>query len=252
LTSWHLRAERGLDDPRVQRKLAALRGSGYNFDPERADEFTPERGWHRDDLSASLPPEPPGPPEPDGSWETARRLMRGYEFADPSIVRAYYDPNEPLEGRTMLLELRFRGLLRFDAGTRVTAVYEEDRERDGRWGRVWGWAYRTLEGHLEQGQMDWQVWKWRDSGEVEFRIYSYSRPAPDPNLLIRFGFLLFGRREQVAFQRSTLTRMQRLTRAALQGEGAEPVRREAEAATARRGFATDAAHEDLGRRLDEP
>ncbi len=248
MTSWHLRAERGLDDPRVQRKLGDLRRRGYNFDPARAHEYTPENGWHRDDLSQALVPERPGPPAAGGSWDTARRLMRGYEFADPSIVRAYYDPHEPLEGRTMLLELRFRGLVRFDVGTRVVSVYEQDRERDGRWGRVWGWAYRTLEGHLEQGQMDWEVWKWRDSGEVDFRIHSYSRRAPDRNFVIRFGFWLFGRREQVAFQHSTLNRMERLTRAALRGEG-EAVRREAEASTARRGFATDAAHEHLRRQI---
>ncbi len=31
-------------------------------------------------------------PRPRRSCEIARRLMRGYEFADPSIVRAFYDP----------------------------------------------------------------------------------------------------------------------------------------------------------------
>jgi uncharacterized protein (UPF0548 family) len=245
-----VRAERGLDDPRVQRKLAEFRRRDYNFDPNRAEEYTAERGWHRDELSQALVPEGPGPPEPNGSWETARQLMRGYEFADPSIVRAYYDPDEPLEGRTMLLELRFHGLLRFDVGTRVAAVYEGDRQRDGRWGRVWGWAYRTLEGHLEQGQMDWEVWKWVDSGEVEFRIHAYSRPAADRNLLLRFGFRVFGRQEQVAFQHSTLRRMERLTRTALRGGDPESVRRLAEASTVRRGFATDAAHEALLRRLN--
>jgi uncharacterized protein (UPF0548 family) len=244
-----MRAERSPHDPRIQRKLAELRRRGYNFDPNRRAEYTAERGWHWDDLSQPLPRERPGAPEPDGSWETARRLMRGYEFADPSIVRAYYDWDEPLEGRTMLLELRFHGLLRFDVGTRVAEVYEEDRVRDGRRGRVWGWAYRTLVGHVEQGQMDWQVWKWPDSGEVEFRICSYSRRAPDRNAVIRLGFRLFGRREQVAFQHSTLKRMERLTRVALRRESAEAVRREAAALTARRGFATDAAHEQLSRRL---
>lgn len=245
-----MRAERDLHDARIQRKLAALRQRDFNFDPDRHAEHKREPGWHLDDLCQPLPAERPGPPEPHGSWEIARRLMRGYEFADPSIVRAYYDPDEPLEGRTMLLELRFWGLLRFDVGTRVVEVYDQDRDRDGRRGHVWGWAYRTLEGHLEMGQMDWQVWKWPDSGAVEFRIHSYSRRAPDPNVLIRFGFLLFGRREQVLFQHSTLRRMERLTAAGLRREGGEPVRLEAESLTARRGFASSAAHQELGRRLE--
>ena len=34
---------------------------------------------------------------------------------------------------------------------------------DGRPVRVWGWPYRTLEGHIEQGEMSWEVWKWLDT-----------------------------------------------------------------------------------------
>src|SRR6188472_494212 len=98
---------------RIERRLRDLRRRDYNFDPDRRSECTPAGGWHVDDLWQALPPEPPGPPAANGSWQTARRLMLGYEFADPSFVHAYYDPDEPFAGRTMLLEIRFRGLLRF-------------------------------------------------------------------------------------------------------------------------------------------
>jgi hypothetical protein len=218
-------------------RLRALKRRGYNYDASRLEDYD----WHVDDLGARLPGEPPGPPIAGGSFEIARRLMLGYEFADPSIVHAHYHPDEPLEGRTMLLEIRFRGLLRFHVGTRVSAVYDE--ERDGE--RVWGWAYRTLAGHLEQGQMDWLVTKRLDTGEVRFRIHAYSRRAPDPNLVLRLGFRLFGRREQLAFLHSTLRRMQRLTAAAL---AEEPVDAHAEELTARRGFDTAPAHARLARR----
>jgi uncharacterized protein (UPF0548 family) len=227
---------------RPERRLRELRGRGYNFDPSRLDAYD----WHFDDLCQPLRSEPPGPPVPGGSFELAKRLMLGYEFADPSIVHAYYDPAEPLQGRTMLLELRFLGVLRFRVGTRVSAVYHEERSSGGRAARVWGWAYRTLAGHLEQGEMDWQVWKWLDSGAVEFRIRAFSRRAPDPHLLLRVGFRLFGRREQLAFLHSTLRRMERLTAAALDGA---PVTGEAAGLTARRGFDTTAAHARLGCRL---
>lgn len=50
--------------------------------------------------------------------------------------------------------------------------------------RVWGWNYRTLQGHLEMGQMD--------------------------NPLIRVGFALFGRRMQKKFARRALARMHAL------------------------------------------
>jgi len=242
-----MRAERTFDDPGVQRKLGELRRRGYNFDPARPEDRTPANGWHVDDCCQALPAEQPGPPVEGGSWEIARRLMRGYEFADPSLVRAFYDSEEPLEGRTMLLELRFHGLLRLEAGTRVVEVYDEERIHQGRHARVWGWDYRTLRGHIEQGQMGWQVWKWLESGDVEFRIHAYSRRAPDPNLVIRLGCALFGRREQLAFYRSTMRRMARLTEAALRDEDGESIRRTAEQLTDRRGFGTAPAPEELSR-----
>jgi len=233
----------------VDRRVTQLRGLAPNFDPEHCERHTPENGWRVDDVVQPLPPEPPGPPVEGGSWEIARRLMRGYEFADPSIVRASYDPDEPLEGRIMLLELRFHGL-RFHGGVRVSRVFDEERSRDGRTARVWGWSYQTLEGHLEMGQMDWEVWKWLDSGEVEFRIHSYSRGAPDRNPLVRFGFRLFGRREQVAFMQSTLERMRGLTETALQEGTGEPVRKTAEELTARASRGTSGAHDRLADYLE--
>jgi uncharacterized protein (UPF0548 family) len=139
--------------------------------------------------------------------------MRDYSFADPSIVRATYDPDEELEGRTMLLELRFFGL-RFHVGVRVGDVYDERCEEEGETVHVWGWNYRTLEGHLEMGQMDWQLRKTRETGEIEFRIKAFSRPSPERRLPIRIGFRLFGRRRQLRFLRRTSERMARITRAA--------------------------------------
>ena len=41
----------------------------------------------------------------------------------------------------------------------------EPRAATGRPVRIWGWSYRTLQGHLEMGQMDYEVWKWLDDGE---------------------------------------------------------------------------------------
>ena len=110
-----------------------------------------------------------GDPVLDGSWETARRIARNYDFADPSIVEAVFDREAPLEERTMLLILHFHAL-RVRVSVRVGDVYNEERELDQRPGRVVGWNYRTLEGHVEKGQMDWQVWKFRDTEEVLFRI----------------------------------------------------------------------------------
>ncbi len=199
-----------LGRPDLARLLAELQEKELNFDPGRRLEFIPEHGWRIDSYRQPLPGEPPGPPVPAGSWETARRIMRDYEFADPSIVRALYRPDAPLEGRNMLLEARFHGL-RFYLGVRVVAMLDEMRAEDGRRARVWGWSYATLEGHLEMGQMDYEVRKWLDSGAVEFRIHAVSRVAPITNPLVRLGFRLFGRSQQTRFARLACARMARLT-----------------------------------------
>ncbi len=198
-------AEQLLRDPASRRALDRLHRKSVNFDPPARERLQAE-GWRVDAYCEPLPPEAPGPPVRGGTWETARRLMSDYEFADPSIVRAIYHGDDPLEGRDMLLELRFHGL-RFHVGVRVGGVRDETSERAGRTVRIWGWSYRTLQGHLEMGQMDYEVWKWLDTGGVQFRIAAYSQRARDGNPLVRLGFRLFGRREQVRFARHACERM---------------------------------------------
>jgi uncharacterized protein (UPF0548 family) len=112
----------------------------------------------------------------------------------------------------MLLEARFWGL-RFQLGVRVTRVIDETRSLDGRDVRVWGWSYATLQGHLEVGQMDYEVWKRLDSGAVEFHVHVVSRPERIPNPVLRLGFRLFGRREQVRFAKRACKRMAALVAA---------------------------------------
>jgi hypothetical protein len=210
-------SEARLGDPRALEALRALHDKRLNFDLGERDAMTRQAGWNVDDYRQPLPPEPPGPPVPDGTWERARELMLDYEFADPGIVRAVYAPDSPLEGRDMLLEARFLGL-RFRFGVRVEGVVDGTWETDGRSLRVWGWSYRTLQGHLEMGQMDYELWKWLDSGEVEFRIHVVSRPARIPNPVVRLGFRIFGRRQQVRFALRACQRMARL----LEGRPVQP------------------------------
>ncbi|MGI8758504.1 MAG: DUF1990 family protein [Acidimicrobiales bacterium] len=218
-TRWFVDASGGpsrpLGDPQARRTLDQLHDKGLNFELDERHDFTPERGWRVDDYCQPLPPEPPGPPLAGGSWEVARRLLRDYEFADPSIVRAVYHPDQPLEERDMLLEVRVWGL-RFRFGVRVGGVLDETRRIDGREVRVWGWNYRTLQGHLEMGQMDYEVWKWLDTGAVEFRACRFSRHAHTGNPVVRLGLRLFGRYHQVRFAHRACARMARLTAAALQ------------------------------------
>jgi hypothetical protein len=151
----------------------------------------------------------------------------------------------------MLLELQTLGIVRVYVGVRVGEVYDQVREVDGRRARVFGWYYRTLEGHVERGQMDWQVWKWLDSGEVEFRVYAVSRAAPVSNPFVRIGFLLLRGHERSVFLNSTGRRMRAFTELGLQGERpGERVRQASPGLTARRSSADDPAHVELGRNVE--
>ncbi|MFA1546948.1 DUF1990 family protein [Actinomadura chokoriensis] len=206
---------------RMLRRHADLSRLPLNFDPDRHDMSRPEDGWHVDDYLQPLPAEPPGPPTPGGSWETARRLVRDYEHADPAIIREVYRSGPPEPGKDLLLQGRFYGL-RFYLGLRIHDVVDGHIEQDGRTARVWGWNYQTLKGHLERGQMDQEVRKWLDTGEVEFHIHVFSQRADIPNPLVRIGFILFGRFTQLRFYRRACRRMEKLTKAALAAQRQPP------------------------------
>jgi uncharacterized protein (UPF0548 family) len=165
--------------------------------------------WHVDDYCRELPPESPGEPVDGGPFAIAAELITEYGFVDPSRVRAYYDAGASLKGRDMLLEIRYLAT-RVLVGVRVTEVFDELRREDRGRVRIKGWAYQTLEGHVERGQMDYQVWKWLDTGRVEFRIHAVSELAEIDDPFLRLGFRLVGRREQVAFARRCGDLMERL------------------------------------------
>jgi uncharacterized protein (UPF0548 family) len=205
----------GRSSRRARRRLAELAQKRVNFDATRIAEYARSTAWHVDDLVEPLPHEPTGPPVHAGTWEVARRLTVDYQLADPSVVRAIYARDAPLEGRDMLLQIRFLGL-RFSVGVRVGEVYEAVRELDGRHAQVFGWAYRTLEGHFEQGEMHYQIWKWLDTGDVEFRIHAVSKAAERGPWALRTGFRALGRARQLRFYHQTCRRVRRLVEAELE------------------------------------
>jgi uncharacterized protein (UPF0548 family) len=200
---------------RRTRRLASLSSRDVNFDASRMAEYTRAAGWHVDDMIEDLPHEPSGPPVTGGAWEVAKQLMIDYQLADPGVVRADYRHDAPLEGRDMLLRIRFFGL-RFAVGVRVGEVYEEVRDLDGRRAHIFGWSYRTLQGHFEQGEMHYEVWKWDDTGDVEFRLHAVSKVAESGPWILRTGFRLTGRTNQLRFYRQTCRRVRRLTETELE------------------------------------
>jgi uncharacterized protein (UPF0548 family) len=219
----HNRPQRRADRA-IARRLAALAELAVNFNQDEIDAHIADKRWRVDDMVEPLPHEGSGPPAEGGSWRVAREIMDSYQLADPAVVSASYAGDGPLAGRDMLLRIRF-GPLRFRVGVRVGEVYEDTVELDGRKVLIFGWSYRTLQGHFEQGQMHYELWKWLDSGDVEFHLRAVSRAADSGPLLLRTGFRLFGRGHQLRFYRQVCRRIKRLTEAQLETERAAASRR---------------------------
>ncbi len=181
-----------------------------NFDPTKQEEFTEVNGWRIDNYKIGLPSEPPGEPVSGGAWEVAKAIVNNYEFPDPSLIMGVFVPDVPLKERIMIVKARFL-IFTFLFGVRISQVIDELREVDKRGqARVWGYGYQTLNGHFEMGEIVFEVWKFVDSGDVEFRMHAYSKTAPIANPFYRLGFKLFGRSLQKRFGTTSLERMQRL------------------------------------------
>ena len=195
-------------------RLAAFREAKINFDPARAHEYTAQNGWRIDDYETDLPSESPGPPTPGGSWERACAVVRDYKFPPPDLVTGIFAPEGPLEGRRMLIRAGFLGFT-FWFGVEVGGVVDEERPLPDGEGteHVWGYHYRTLEGHFEKGEITFTVHKYQRTGRVVFRIHAYSQPDHIRNPFYRLGFKLFGRQLQRRFAKESLARMRTLVAA---------------------------------------
>ena len=65
--------------------------------------------------------------------------------------------------------------------------------------------------------MHYQIWKWLDTGDVEFRIYAVSKAADSGPWGVRTEFRLVGRPpHQLRFYHQTCRRVRRLTEAELE------------------------------------
>jgi uncharacterized protein (UPF0548 family) len=201
----------GWSDAELKRRLAELERRHVNFGvlPEA---MTVEGGWTRDGISDTIGRERPGPPEPDGVFERAKRAMADYEFSDPRIVVGHFDPEAPLDGREMLLEIKVFGL-RFLGATRVTAVVDEtDGEHT-----TFGFRYDTLASHFERGFERFVLVKDHRSGEVTFTIEALWQVGDFPTWWSRLGFRLVGERFRELWRTRAIDRLRRIARRAPEG-----------------------------------
>lgn len=188
-------------------QLEAYTHADYNYDTTRQSEYNAENGWRIDDYATDLPPEAPGPPAAHGSFAAAQEVLRRYSFPPPSLITGIFAPDGPLENRIMLLRAQFLGF-KFWFGVRVSGVTDEAaRPTPAGPERVWGYGYRTLQGHFERGQIDFTIHKNLTTGTVQFRVHAMSQTGRIRNPFYWLGFQLFGRVLQRKFARESLKRM---------------------------------------------
>ena len=200
---------------RYRSLLAVYAHTPVNYDYAARQAYTPATGWRLDDYATDLPAEAPGPPAAAGSFAAAQAVLRRYGFPPPSLITGYFDPEQPLEQRIMVLRAHFL-VFNFYFGVRIADVVDE-AARPGPGGpeRVWGYGYRTLEGHFEKGQIDFSIHKNLTTGAVQFRIHAVSQKGHIHNPFYWLGFKVFGRVLQRRFARQSLVRMRALVAAAL-------------------------------------
>jgi Domain of unknown function (DUF1990) len=199
-------------------RLESYREAKVNYDLERVHEYTAETGWRLDDYHTYLPAEAPGPPVPGGSWEAAKQVLLNYSFPPPDLITGIFVPDQPLAERVMLLRAQFL-FFKFWFGVRIGGVTDEQQDTPAGPEQVWGYNYRTLEGHFEKGEITFTVHKNLKNGQVRFQVKAYSQPERIKNIFYRIGFKLFGRTLQRKFARESLKRMRMLVEEALRKGG---------------------------------
>lgn len=173
----------------LEARLAALDGLGRNFEPCPEPSAPPAWRVHR--SRGRVGTSPAGPPEPGDAFARGKEAIVRYQFSDPSIVEAHFDPLAPLLGRRMLLELK-PGPLHYLCGVLVTDVRDETTEE----GSVFGFRYDTLEGHIEAGWEWFVLEKEHATGALTLHIEATWRTGELPNWWSRLGFRLLARRYQ--------------------------------------------------------
>src|SRR6187397_16149 len=151
----------------LRERLERLTSASVNFTGTE-EELTGDRGWQHYHSDAVIVPQ-----ADEASFARARVALANYQFSDPRIVVAHFDPKGPLLGRRILLEIRVLGL-RYLCPALVTHVRHEPS--------AYGFRYDTLDGHIERG-MEWFLLTKESNGDIRFRIEARWMDGEFPNWL---------------------------------------------------------------------
>jgi Domain of unknown function (DUF1990) len=190
-------------------RLARIAALDATLDLTHRESYSSDAGWHLEDSEILIAMEPPGEPERGGAFSAACRFLREYSFVPRDLIAGQFDPDSPLDQRSMLLSARYLWM-RFELPVRVSRVIDLHRERKTKAERVWGYSYLTLPGHLEVGEITFEVIKQVATGAILFRITSFSQYAQIGNPVHRIGIRVVGRRLQRRFAQQSLANMKQL------------------------------------------
>lgn len=205
MAEWRLL--RGWTPEELRARLDAHDGA-RNFTETDEGVMTPAEGWAHYKSEAVIA----RGPDTDEHWARAREALALYQFSDPSIVTAHFDPDVPLAGRKMLLEVKVFAL-RYLCPAMV-AIVEDTPD-------TFGYRYDTLSGHFEAG-IEWFVITRDAAGDIRFRIEARWREGDFPNWWSRLGFRLLAGRYQRRWHWEAHRRISRLAH----GGPARPPRRD--------------------------
>jgi uncharacterized protein (UPF0548 family) len=170
MSEWRL--FKGWTPEELRERLERLTPVPVNFKGSE-EQLTGAEGWNHYHSEAVIVTH-----GDDTSFQRARVALANYQFSDPSIVVAHFDPKAALLGRRILLEIKVFGL-RYLCPALVTNVRDE--------ATAYGFRYDTLEGHIERG-MEWFLLTRDADGAIRFRIEARWRPGDMPNWWSRAGF----------------------------------------------------------------
>lgn len=195
MAEWRLLHHWSSDE--LKKRVDALLQAQRNFDAVEED-MTPDHEWQHYYSEAVIAREPD---RASVYFERAVNALANYQFSDPDIVTAHFDPLMPLHGRRMLLEIKVLGL-RYLCPAMVTRVRDENSGGE----RVFGFRYDTLDGHIERGVEWFQLTRGSD-GRITFRIEARWRTGQLPNWWSRAGFSVLAGHYQRKWHRQAHRRM---------------------------------------------
>lgn len=197
----------GWSSAELRPRLDALATLGHNFDaPE--EQMIGERGWQHYHSEAVIAR---GGDDEQARFARAKTALATYQFSDPSIVVAHFDPDRPLHGRRLLLEIKIWGL-HYLCPAVVSHVRDE--------ADVFAFRYDTLAGHFERG-VEWFLLTKEPNGDLRFRIEARWMRGAFPNWWSHLGFIAVGGFYQRRWHRRAHGRLSRL---ALYGSAKRPRR----------------------------